>query len=145
MRDSTLRQVPAELAVAIEHHRTVGVGDLPRDLHDVAAANHGLRLVVAQGVLGRLEVLFRTSFLLELRRHAVARDRDIDRHLVGRALRAAGNVDAVSGPVVRSRSKPAVEARGKRGMRLRAIVITITRWRGECYTPIASPDGTFRS
>src|SRR5258708_943179 len=98
-----LRERSAELAVAVEQHLHVAVLHRAGDVHRAAAAEIGLGLEQAAGVLGRLEVALRTAFLLEQALHAVALDGDVDHHLVGRAFGATGNIRAVTRPGIGGR------------------------------------------
>src|SRR5207247_1366707 len=59
-----------------------------------AAADHGLGLEGAARAEGRHEIALVAAFLLELAGYRGAVDRDVDRHLVGRALGGAGGIDA---------------------------------------------------
>src|SRR3984957_1738817 len=93
-----LGEGPLEQAVAVEHDRRGALLEGADDVHLVAAADDGRRLELHVGAYRRLEVPLRAAFLLEATLHIRADDRDVDGHLVGRALAASGDVQAISRP-----------------------------------------------
>src|SRR5882672_563948 len=98
-----LRKLAFELAVAVERDLGVAFLDLADDVHHAAAADRGRRLDGAVLAERRFELALGPALLLEQAFHRVAVDRDGDRHLVGHALRAVGNVYAVACPGVDDR------------------------------------------
>src|SRR5882757_851677 len=98
-----LRELAFELAVAVERDLGVAFLDLADDVHHAAAADRGRRLDGAVLAERRFELALGPALLLEQAFHRVAVDRDGDRHLVGHALRAVGNVYAVACPGVDDR------------------------------------------
>src|SRR5215470_11917849 len=81
-----LGQRPLELAVTVELDLAARIVDLADDVHHVAAADHSGGLDLAVLAERRLEVALVPALLLEDALDGLAGHRDLDVHLVGRAL-----------------------------------------------------------